>query len=142
MAQPTIKQFQLGTIDADLMGGESPIHYESYDVAMFKEGKVTSAGDQVARFIATREFTIPNNFVGSYAGSRTVTAGAQNFNIWQGGVQIGQVQFGAGSATGTIVNSGPAGPFVVTAGTTFGIFAVNADANQEDISIVIKAEVT
>ena len=142
MAQPTIKQFQLGTIDADAMGGQTPDHYEGYDIAIFRPGKITAVSTEVARYTVPRQFTIPNGFTGSYTTSRTITSGSQNFNIWQGGLLIGYIQYSPGTGSGAIINAGPAGPFVFTPGTILTIYSTTADGNQEDISIVLKGEVS
>ncbi len=128
MAQPRIQQFQAET---------------SYDIAMFKEGKVTTIGDEVMRFVPVRSLTIPANFVGSEGNSRTVTAAAASFNIYNGLTHIGTATFAPGAvvATFSLGVAGP-GPFVLNPADRMAIIATTADANQEDISIVIKAEVS
>jgi len=146
MAQPPIYDGQLGIVDAELMNGETPDHYSGYDLAFFIPGKVTSTSQVVGMFAATRQFTIPDIFVGSSSISRTVTSGSQNFTIthydpsWF--INIGLLQFSAATNTGVFLNDVGAGPFVVTPGQWIRITSSTADANQEDISIVIKAEVS
>lgn len=142
MAQPTIEQFQLGSIDADQMAGEAPDHYESYDIAVFKEGKTINVGDRICRFMVTRDFIIPANFVGSLASSRTVTAATTTYGIRFNGVLIGVVTFTAGTSAGVFSVPGSPGPFIFAPGDWVSVHVDTPDTNQEDISIVIKAGVS
>lgn len=142
MAQPKINQTQLVTIDATTLGSELPIHFESYDLALFKPGKINTIGSQILRFHAPRDFQIPDAFTNSRASSRTVTAASSSFAIWHNDVtQIGTVTFALGTSTGVFANASGPGPFTYTAGDWLTVIALTADTNQEDISIAINGEV-
>ena len=111
--------------------------WATYDIGIFKTGKVSTIGDEIARFYAVRAFTIPSSFSGSVAGSRTIASGgSSSFTIARNGSSIGTVTFANGTSTGAF--SGAGGSFSI--GQRLTITANTANSNQEDISIVIKAE--
>ena len=115
----------------------------TYDVALFKSGKVSAVSDEITRFVSVRTFSIPNNFTGSYARSRTIASGASAvFGIYRSGSRIGTVTFSSGSTIGSIANYSGSGPFSFSAGTILTIVALTANSNQEDISIVLKGSVS
>jgi hypothetical protein len=77
----------------------------AYDTDAFP----TTAGDPLYKMVASRRFTLGDNFAGSVAHSEVAATGAVTFNVNRNGTKIGEINFANTAQTAT---------FTTTAATT------------------------
>jgi hypothetical protein len=105
-----------------------------YDISIFVSGKPL-AGELVFRFSVVRDFTIPEDALGSIASSLVASSGTAVFTVEKNGVSIGTIAF-TSSDSGVFSVSEPAN-FVV--GDVMSIVApLSVDDDLEDVSISVK----
>jgi hypothetical protein len=105
-----------------------------YDLAVFVAGKPED-GELVLRFVAVRDFTLPQNLTGSQGKAAVASTGNVSFEIKKNGASVGSVTFDA-SATGSYTFASAVG---FAPGDVLEIVApATQDATLADIAIGLK----
>ena len=114
-----------------------------YDIAMYAGGTVSN-NENLAVVLATRAYTIPANFSGSYARCETAPADSPTtatFLLKKNGSTFANITFATGANSGTLsMTASPAAAISFAAGDRFELEApATADSAQADISVSVKA---
>lgn len=110
---------------------------ESYDLAVTVSGAPADAAI-VMRFIAPRQFTIPEDFAGSLGSSGTAATASSVFTVKRDATTEGTITFAASGSTGTFAQS-TSGDMVIAKGEVVSIEAPGtADATLADISLTLR----
>ena len=111
---------------------------ESYDLAVTVSGAPADAAI-VMRFIAPRQFTIPEGFAGSLSSAGTAATASTIFTIKRNATTEGTITFSASGSTGVFAQS-TSGDMVIAKGEVISIEApATADTTLADISMTLRA---
>ena len=120
-------------LDADLLDGRDSAFYSSYDVAIFKPGRINTSGEEIGRLDSVRNFQL--DFTLSKAQSRTNPTGTRRFFVQRDGFTVSTItfsSFSAGSFSGTTATFTVGQDLTVIHDATSGV-----DSNQEDIAVTL-----